>query len=237
MKDFYRNVLSTLTNIEKDEALIIKTSQQIAEKLIQGGKFFVFGSGHSHMIGEEFYARAGGLANVTMISPLEMTLTEHPQKSTMIERIPEYAHVIMSTKKISSKDVIMICSNSGRNGLPVQLAIECKKIGCLTIALTNMNHSSQSSSRHNSGLRLFEVCDVVIDNHGEFGDATISLEGVRGKMGATSTIAGAYIAQTMGIEIAKAFLKQNQVPPVFISSNVDEGDEWNQKIMEKYYGV
>lgn len=237
MKEFRNKITKILDLIEDDDENLQLIAKTIVERMQDDGKFYVFGTGHSHMIGEEFYARAGGLANVYMIAPLEVTLSEHPFKSTLIERIPEYAEVIMKTNKICSKDVIMICSNSGRNGCLVELALSCKKMGCYTIALTSVAHSSKCESRHPSQKRLFEVCDDVIDNHGCFGDSAIQLDGVKGTMGSTSTIAGAYIAQTLGMYIAKEMVNKGLQPPVFLSSNVDGGDEWNEEIMQKYYGV
>ena len=53
---------------------------------------------------------------------MELTLGEHPLKSTMIERIAEYAHVIISQYQISENDIVMITSNSGRNSMPVEMA-------------------------------------------------------------------------------------------------------------------
>lgn len=237
MKEFHDKITELLTLVEKDEENLQNIAKNIVERLSNGGKFFVFGTGHSHMIGEEFYARAGGLANVYMIAPLEVTLSEHPFKSTLIERIPDYANVIIKTKKIGPQDAIMICSNSGRNGCLVEMAMECKEMGCYTIALTSVTHSSKCTSRHPSQKRLFEVCDDVIDNHGCSGDAAIQLDGVKGSMGSTSTIIGTYIAQTLGMLLAQEMVKKGMEVPVFLSSNVDEGDQWNEKIMQKYYGV
>lgn len=237
MKEFKNNIIALLEQVEKDDDNLKEIAKKIVERMKDGGKFYVFGTGHSHMIGEEFYARAGGLANVYMIAPLEVTLTTHPLKSTYIERIADYAEVIYKTHKLTSKDAIMICSNSGRNGCLVELAKMCKENGLLTIALTSVTHSSSSSSRHASGLRLFEICDYTIDNHGCVGDAAIQLDGVRGQMGSTSTIIGTYIAQTLGMYIASELHKQGMEVPVFLSSNLDGGDEWNDSIMKKYYGV
>lgn len=237
MKQFKEKVFEILNEVEKDDENLRQISKAIVERMKDGGKFYVFGTGHSHMIGEEFYARAGGLANVYMIAPLEITLTTHPLKSTYIERISEYADVIYKTNKITGKDAIMICSNSGRNGCLVELANIAKKDGALTIALTSVTHSKSCSSRHESGLRLFEICDYTIDNHGVIGDATMQIEGIRGQMGSTSTIVGTYIAQTLGMYIAEELNEQGLEVPVFLSSNLDGGDEWNDSIMKKYYGI
>lgn len=238
MKKFYDEVITILEKIyNEDSSKIEDICHQVVKRMKKGGTFYVIGTGHSHMIGEEFYARAGGLANIQMIAPLELTLSEHPKKSTYIERVAEYAEVIVKIYDFNENDAIMICSNSGRNQMPVELALQCKKRGVMTIALTNIEHSSYVTSRHLSGKRLFEVCDVDIDNHGKVGDAMIELPGVKGKMGATSSIIGTYIAQLMNLYIAEAMVKEDMEVPVFVSSNLNEGDVWNQKLMEDYYHV
>jgi uncharacterized phosphosugar-binding protein len=235
---FHDKVIATLNAIDEVETnKIMDITHDIVGRMKLGGTFYVMGTGHSHMIGEEFYARAGGLANIQMISPLELMLSAHPKKSTYIERVAEYAEVIMQVYEFSANDVIMICSNSGRNQMPIELAKLCKERGVLTIALTNYKHSSFVTSRHVSGKRLFEVCDTYIDTHGEIGDAMLELPGVKGKMGATSSIAGVYIAQLMNLYIAEEMVKQDMEVPVFISSNLNEGDAWNQKLMQDYYHI
>lgn len=222
---------------DTQEMELSKVAQVIVNCIDQGGTFFAVGTGHSHMVGEEFYARAGGLACIKLIAPMELTLGEHPLKSTQIERIGAYAEVIMSQYQIKKGDVVLITSNSGRNALPIELALECQKTGAKTIAFTNIQHSQNVTSRHSSQKRLFEVCDYVIDNCGEIGDATMCISGVKGKMGSTSSIVGMYMAQKLSMLIAEEMVKRNMEVPVFMSANVDAGDSWNAQLMKKYYGI
>lgn len=238
MKEFKEKIEKTLTEFESSQdAVLQKIACEVAIRVKKGGRLYVVGTGHSHMVGEEFYGRAGGLACIELIAPMELTLGEHPLKSTQIERISEYANVIFTQYKITNKDMLMICSNSGRNGLPVELALQCRQKGISTIAFTNVKHSSNVTSRHASHKNLYQICDYVIDNCGEVGDATISLTGVKGKMGATSSLIGMYMSQTLSMYIASELVKIEIEPPVFISANVDAGDNWNQKIMEEYYHI
>lgn len=214
-----------------------RVAAAVADRIAAGGILYVVGSGHSHMVGEEFYARAGGLACIRLIAPMELTLGEHPMKSTMVERSADYAHVILTQYKITERDMVMIVSNSGRNAMSVELALELKKRNIPTVALTSLAHSQTSTSRHGSGKRLFEVCDYVIDNCGCPGDAAMEAPGVPGKMGSTSSIVGMFMAQSMSLLIARELEQRKLEVPVFLSSNLDEGDRWNRHIMEKYYGI
>ena len=70
---------------ETQEDALQKAAALIADAYASGHHFFVSGSGHSHTVAEEFYGRAGGLAFIIPILTSELTLTEHPTKSSYIE--------------------------------------------------------------------------------------------------------------------------------------------------------
>lgn len=238
MKAFESKITEILHTFETtQEENLRRATVTIVDALEQGHEFYTIGTGHSHMVGEEFYGRAGGLACVKLIAPLELTLGEHPLKSTKIERMADYADVVMMQYKLRPEDIVLISSNSGRNAMIVELALKLKQQGTATIAFTSLSHSTQVTSRHASGKRLFEVCDIVIDNCGCPGDARLELEGVPGQMGASSSIMGMYMAQCLSMLVARELADRGMEVPVFISSNLDGGDNWNRSIMEKYYGI
>ena len=238
LKRFESGIITLLQTFVTTQQNTLETvAKEVVRHLQLGGRFFAVGTGHSHMVGEEFYARAGGLACIQLIAPMELTLGEHPLKSTTIERIAEYAHVIISQYQISENDIVLITSNSGRNSMPVEMALELNRRGITTVAFTNLTHSQEVTSRHPSGKRLFEVCDHVIDNCGCVGDAFMELDGVKGKMGSSSSIIGMFMAQSLSLLIAEEMTHQGMEVPVFLSANVDAGDAWNERIMKEYYHV
>jgi len=49
-----------------------------------------------------------------------------------------------------------------------------------------------------------------------------------------STIAGAYIIQTILSTAIKIMLDKGFAPPVFLSGNLEGGDEHNKRLIEKY---
>lgn len=215
---------------------IAAAAQLVAESCLRGGKFYIFGSGHSHMIAEEIYLRAGGLALVHAILPPELMLHEMPNKSTCLERLEGYSQALIELYEVDEKDTLMVISNSGRNGVPVDMCLAAKAKGAKVIAMTSMKHTAQCESRHSSGKKMYEIADVTIDNCAEKGDAAFFVEGLDTPIGATSDAAGIAIIQTLVCEVVDRMIKAGVTPPVFKSSNIEGGDAYNDKLFKTYYG-
>ena len=215
---------------------IDKAAQLVAESCLKGGRFYVFGSGHSHMIAEEFYIRAGGLALVHAILPPELMLSQMATKSTNVERMEGYGPMLVDLYCIDEKDTLMVISNSGRNAVPVEMCMAAKAKGASVIALTSMQHTSAVTSRHSSGKKICDIADVTIDNCAVKGDANFYVEGVDIPVGPTSDGTGIAIAQALSCEITEKIAAIGMEPPIFVSSNVDGGDEKNDWLYKKYYG-
>lgn len=222
--------------LEHELPNIQKAAELVTESCKKGGKFYVFGSGHSHMIAEELYLRAGGLALVHAILPPELMLHEMPNKSTYLERVEGYAQALVELYRVDEKDTVMVISNSGRNAVPVEMCLAAREKGAKVIAMTSMQHSSGCTSRHKSGMKMYEIADVTIDNRGEKGDAAFPIEGLDSCIGPTSSVTGITIAQALVCQVVDNLVKAGIEPPVFKSSNVDGGDEHNNRMFEKYYG-
>jgi uncharacterized phosphosugar-binding protein len=222
--------------LEHEMPNIQAAADLVTESCAQGGKFYVFGSGHSHMIAEELYLRAGGLALVHGILPPELMLHEMPNKSTYLERVEGYSQSLVELYRVEAKDTILVISNSGRNAVPVEMCLAAKAKGAKVIAMTSMQHSANCASRHSSGKKMYEIADVTIDNWGEPGDAAFPIEGLDSCIGPTSSITGITIAQALVCQVVDNLVKMGIEPPVFKSSNADGGDAHNNRIFDTYYG-
>ena len=226
------DIVNKIHNTQSEQ--ISAAAKLIADAHHNGHTFYVSGSGHSHSVAEEFYGRAGGLAFVVPIMTNELTLNDHPTKSTYIENLSGYAHILVELYKIKKGDVVLIASNSGRNAYPVELAVEAKALGASVIAITNMKHSHSASPRNIHGKRLSEVADIVIDNCGEIGDSATYFEGLPLPMYPTSSIANAFICGAISVVCAQYLHAYGDEMEVFVSANVDGGFEKNSAFMEKY---
>jgi uncharacterized phosphosugar-binding protein len=194
-------------------------AELVVQALTAGKRFWVFGTGHSHALAEEMYGRAGGLADVRAVLEPGLMLHEGLQKSSLLERLPGLADVLLETNGIAAGDVVLIASNSGRNAVPVEFALGARKRGAQVIALTSMAHSTATSSRAPGGQRLFETADVVIDNCGVPGDALLDIPGSPERTGATSTMVGAMLTQALTAEIVTKLIERGETPNVLRSLN------------------
>ena len=234
---YFAHAQNKLQQVLEHELPNIKiAADYVTESCKNGGKFYVFGSGHSHMIAEELYLRAGGLALVHGILPPELMLHEMANKSTYLERVEGYSQALVELYRVEARDTVMVISNSGRNAVPVEMCLAAKAKGAKVIAMTSMQHSANCTSRHSSGKKMYEIADVTIDNWGEPGDAAFQIEGLDSTIGPTSSITGITIAQALVCQVVDNLVKEGIEPPVFKSSNVDGGDEHNNRMFDKYYG-
>jgi uncharacterized phosphosugar-binding protein len=135
---------------------------------------------------------------------------------------------------INDGDVMIIASNSGRNSVPVEMAIAAKARGLTVIALTSLQHSQSQASRHPSGRRLFEIADIVLDNCGVVGDAALEIEGIPGRIGATSTVIGAALLHALIYRVVQKMMAKGIEPDITISANVDGSDAHNRPLFAQY---
>ncbi|CQR46265.1 Phosphoheptose isomerase [Paraliobacillus sp. PM-2] len=229
-KSIYQDVMDhEVENIKEAAAYVTNSCEQ-------DGRLYVFGSGHSHMIAEEIYIRAGGLAFVKAILPTEVMLHEMPNKSTFVERLTGYSESLLDLYKVEQKDTLMVVSNSGRNNVPVEMCLAAKKKGMKVIAITSVKGSKDVASRHASGKKISDVADVTIDNHAPKGDAGYYIENFQVPVGGSSDFTGIAIAQALITTVVSNLVQKGIEPPVFRSSNVDGADDYNNQLFETYYG-
>jgi uncharacterized phosphosugar-binding protein len=224
---YFNTLREILMRIESEQTSAIRDAGGIvASAIASGGILHAFGSGHSHMISEEAFYRAGGLAPVNPILDPRLLFLYGAMESTRAERESGYAHTLLSHQDILPNDVAIIISNSGRNAVPIEMAMEMRSRGIRKIiAITNLAQSTRSVSRHASGKRLFELADLVIDNCVPIGDAAVDLHGSSQKIGPTSTIAGAAIINAIIIEAATDLQQRGLPVPVFPSANIESSSQ------------
>jgi len=234
---YLRRLVELLATIESDDldGPIDAAADVVASTLAGGGLVHVFGTGHSHLLALELFYRAGGLAAVDPVLVESLMLHVSASQSTLDERTGSHLDEIGRRHDFRAQDALIVISNSGGNGAPVEVAEFAKSRGLPVVALTSSAHAASDRGRAGD-FPLLHIADVVLDNRGVPGDAAVTVGGLEAPMGPTSTVIGAAILNAVAIRAAERLLAMGSTPEVFVSANIKGGDEWNTVLIEKYRG-
>lgn len=205
---------------------IEKTARLFAEALKNDGMLQAFGSGHSQAGASELCFRAGGFIPTKQI--------KEPAGGAY-EGIEGVGTSFMKKVDVQKNDVVVLISNSGRNPLPIEIAIEAKKKGAKIVVITSMSSTVNLKSKHSGGKNLYEYGDVVLDNCVDEGDAMMEIEGLDTKICGMSAITTAMLIQAAVYRTAEILIEEGIVPPVFKSQNIEGGAEYNDALRAKYF--
>ena len=221
LDNYFENITALLTKTIASQKDAMETaSRKIAECLKSGGMVYTFGTGHGHLLALEIFYRAGGMAKVCPILDERLMLHINAAESSHWERAEGLEEELLKKYPIQAGDVLISISNSGRNTVPVMLATAAKERGAYVIALTSMKHTASITPRNKAGLRLFEAASM------QMADGAY--------VGPTSTAVGASMLQAIACRVKEISLEEGWEAEYFKSSNVDGGDEYNQKLLDKY---
>lgn len=238
----YINIILSLIDIIKQEETKNMEScvDVLCDAILQKKSIYTFGASHAGILSEEMFYRAGGLMLINPIFGRELMLDTEPITLTSkMERCVGYGTSLANSRvNFQSGDVLIVHSVSGRNPVALEIAVEAKNNNAFVIAITNVKYSKSVSSRHPSGKRLFELADIVLDNHGDIGDACVSIDGLEQKVSPTSTVIGAIMLNSIIAALTQKLVDKGiEKPPIFYSANLDGGDELNKKLYEQYKDV
>ncbi|HML49357.1 MAG TPA: SIS domain-containing protein [Clostridia bacterium] len=230
------NIHSILDRVAKTQKEgMEEAARWIAEATLGEHNVFAFGCSHAGLLAFELYYRTGGMATINPVRAPGLHLDVDPATLTsQIERLEGYGRMIVDALPLSDGDVLLIHSVSGRNTVSVDVALRAREKGAKVIALTNMETTTTVRSRHPSGKNLYEVADLVLDNCGCRGDSSLILDGVPEKVAPTSTAIGAAMLNAVVARAVERIVEAGGVAPVFVSANLDEGDEHNRRVLERY---
>ena len=204
------------------------------DALASGKMIHTFGTGHSHLLAEEIFYRAGGLAAIYPILDERLMLHKEVVKGSQNERLPGLAQELVDKHPIANGDVVIVISNSGGNQVTIDLVKLAQSLGAKVIAVTSINHATSKSARSSAAEKIHQLADVVLDNSGVVGDASVRVAGSPMSAGPTSTVIGGALLQSIVVGTVAECLKRGIEPEIFLSSNLAGGDENNAAIFDKY---
>ena len=236
--DYLEAIINLLQKVNQSQAEVIERAAQVIADAIQAEHLvYVFGPSHAGILTQELFYRAGGLVPVNPILPPGLTTDVRPiTLTTKLERLPGFGAQIIAETPIEAGDILIVHSVSGRNAVAVEVAQGARERGAFVIAVTSREYSRAVQPRQPGMPRLFEVADLVLDNCVPVGDALIELPGLPQHVGPASTVSGAAILNAVVVRTTELLFQRTGNAPIFISANIDGGDEHNQRWLEHYRG-
>lgn len=219
--------------IESQSEKIEIVAGWMAASISEGGVVHLFGSGHSHMVAEEVFHRAGSLMPLNPMLDVNLTFLGSVN-ATLLERTPGYANVVIGTHDIRVGEVVIVISNSGVNPVPIEAVLAAKERGARSVAITADKHYIDAPSRHSSGKRLAEIADMTLDTCVPRGDALVSIEGVAERVGGASSVIGIALINALVAETTARLAASGVDAPVIPTMNLPGGDEKMERLVATY---
>jgi len=160
----------------------------------------------------------------------DLMLHDGAAKSSSMEKMEGIAELVLRRYCLTDEDCLFIISTSGKNAVPVQMAQAAKKQGIPTAAVVSGAYFADKSSLP----KLYECADLYIDNCVPHGDAVMEIAGCDTNMGSLSTVASAFIMQSVLLQAATLAAERGVKPPIYKSGNIPGGGEFNKGLIEQY---
>jgi uncharacterized phosphosugar-binding protein len=234
---FFDAAIGLLRQVRDEDAGEIEAAGTlIADTVVDGGRLFAFGAGHSSLAAQDIVYRAGGLALMNLLAvPGVVGVDVMPATlGSALERVDGLASAVLDSSPLRSGDLLVIISLSGRNALPVEMAMNARALGVKVIGVTSVAYATETTSRHVSGTYLKDHCDLVLDSRIPVGDAELTLDSIEAPFAPASTVVTSALLQAVMATAAGALADRGIEPPLLRSGNVDGGHDWNGRVMTEY---
>lgn len=225
---------------DRELPLIHQAAERFAASILQGRLVHVFGTGHSRMAVEEMFPRYGSFPGFHPI--VELSMTYHNQvvgangqrQAMFLENVQGFGAVVWRNFATSPDDCLLAISTSGCNAVTIDVAIEASQRGMFVVALCALAHSRASSSRHQSGRKLEEVADLVIDQHAPAGDSAVWIAGLDTPVAPVSSVSGCAVINLIKAEVARLLTEAGQ-PPLVLTAACHVGADRASELFEATY--
>ncbi|MFD7610383.1 SIS domain-containing protein [Streptomyces sp. NPDC059828] len=221
---------------EEEAATVAAAGAAVADTVAAGGRLFAFGAGHSSLAAQDVVYRAGGFALMNLLTvPGTVGVDVMPATlGSALERVEGLASAVLESSPARGGDLLIVVSLSGRNALPVEMAMKARALGLTVIGVTSVAYATGTGSRHASGTYLRDHCDIVLDSKIAIGDAELTADGIGAPFAPASTVVTSALMQATMAAAAVELASRGLEPPLLRSGNVDGGPEWNERVMSEH---
>ncbi len=241
MTQYFQAVRRALDAIEATQMTAIRqAAERFAAAILAGRLVHVFGTGHSRMAVEEMFPRYGSFPGFHPIVELSMSyhnpvVGANGQRQAMfLENVQGFGPVLWRNFAITSDDVLLAISSSGCNAVTIDVAAEARAHGMYVVALTSLANATASNSNHQSGRKLHEVANLVLDQQAPPGDSAVWISGLETPVSPLSSITSCTIINLIKAEVARILTASGQ-PPRVLTSACHLGPERARRLFEETY--
>jgi uncharacterized phosphosugar-binding protein len=218
-------VRAAIDAIEATQLPAIREAAAHFARSIRAGRLVhVFGTGHSRMAVEEMFPRYGSFPGFHPIVELSMTyhnpvVGANGQRQAMfLENVQAFGPILWRNFATAPEDTLLAISTSGCNAVTIDVALEAKRLGMWVAALTSTAHAGASTSRHESGKKLHEVADLVLDQQAPAGDSVVWIENLETPVSPLSSVTGCAIINLLKAEVARILTEAGSPPKVLTAA-------------------
>jgi uncharacterized phosphosugar-binding protein len=243
LAQYLREVRRALDAIEAAELGAIRlAAERFARSILAGRLVHVFGTGHSRMAVEEMFPRYGSFPGFHPIVELSMTFhnpvvgANGQRQAMFLENVQGFGAVLWRNFAVAADDSLLAISTSGCNAVTIDVALEARRLGMFVVALMSRAHAAASVSRHESGRKLHEVADLVLDQHAPAGDSAVWIDGLETPVSPISSVSGCTIINLVKAEVARRLTAAGSPPSVLTAAcNLGGDSERARDLFEATY--
>lgn len=238
--DYLNKARGLVDAVASQEAAIQEAADWFSKSILQGRVVHLFGSGHSRIMVEEMWPRYGSFPGFHPI--VELSLTFHngvvgangQRQAMFLENTPGLAERVLRNFTLSEQDTALVVSSSGCNIVPIEMAQGFQRRGIKVVALVSQQHADISTSKHESGQKLQDCADLVLDTGAPPGDAMVKVEGLETPVSPGSTVGGALVVNAIKAEVAGRLVESGK-PPKVLTAGALVGGERAAELFEAAY--
>jgi uncharacterized phosphosugar-binding protein len=237
---YYERITAILERIHTSELETLRhAGEMLATTIANGGRVYLFGSGHSVIPVMDVFPRYGSFVGFyPLYDPRLMwsnVIGPHGARELLwIERCEGYVAQFLQSYPIGAQDCMVVFSHGGLNAAPIEAALYAKERGARVITVSSLENGQVAAVTHSSGKSLSDVADLALDNCVSPEDAQVEV-GRPEKIAAGSTIAAVFIAMSLVAETGAQLAARGYDLTTFVSPNVTGvAKDHNRRVFDEY---
>jgi uncharacterized phosphosugar-binding protein len=222
---YITRIQEILTQIKTTQGERIRDAgRRMAECILNQGRVYVFGSGHSVIPVLDIYPRYGSFVGFFPLYDPRLMWDNvigpgGARELLWLERRENYARVFLQSYVLEPRDCMLVFSHGGLNAVPIEIALEARNKGLTVVTVSSHQNARVARATHSSGKKLSDLAHIAIDNCVPPEDALVDVGQVE-RVAAGSTVAAVSIAMSLVAETGACLALKGAVPPTFVSPNV-----------------